>query len=1036
MFNKTLVSLILTSLILLSIVSITASVDAKSRIGPPEIKASAPTSIQLQEDQSNYYLDFYEIFNDTGDDLTFTIWTGSAWGSSFDNVNITISVKVNDTLEFSPKTDAFGTDAITVNATNPNPESNHHIMTVSILPVNDLPVIESIGNLQVKNLNSISLYAEQNHWFNETVMASDADGDNLVFMDNTSLFDIDYQSGEISFKPGDKDVGYHFINLTVSDINGTNSEDWINVKLTILNVNDPPTAIIISPENGSTIEYYSVYFEGEGSDPDIIHGDQLSFEWSSDLDGVFSKNEFAYPYILSPGKHNITFKVTDLKGLYDEVTIVVTIEEYYEPSYVSIELELEDNYYFMKKNESITTKAYIESYGSGDINVTLESRTNFNFSGECKLDVNNLILSSYDSESITFTINCTPDQPPGIYPVDIYVDAISTDVDESNPKDNEDKYMYTDYDMDTIFLIIEDDSNINNKQAEKPIWEKGFKWNYTINLPEEILETASADGTISMEITDDTSIDVDGSDYDVYVLEENSLIDSTDDLFQDMSMYINQSITYYHHKSNLAIVKYDEQSIAQIDFDGMEIELESESEVTYEPPYDNYEFPIIPGEKWKAKTTCTDDYEYRYSGEFSDIERDIDIIDEIHSFVCIGIETVTVPAGTFEVYAILEYDSEYDDIGRRRNSRSIFTDSIEMSEMSIDYYSPKTRSIVKSMVFSQMYNDEAEDWKDENYWTKATSAELISYDLLETVPVNDTEPDKDPKNNSDDDNDENGLPDDWEDLYDIKDPEGDNDNDGFSNLDEYLNGTNPLNSKDTPENPIDTDNDGLPDAWEQFHNLDPLNPGDALEDTDNDGFSNLEEYDSGTFPRNEFDHPVIKDDDQQNDDSSVFGLGKVGNVDAAYLIIVILIMIIMILLYVMVIQRKRHNRYRGQFNLADGAETRVPEPGSQVLPQSKQNGILYQPVPPQHQPPGEVSSVPTYVPASNSGVSPQHNRPFPPPPPPTYDGPKNKTEYYVPSSDATSQQPSAQYTPPPPPPSTQPPPPSNMDSKRKNQYFR
>jgi hypothetical protein len=46
----------------------------------------------------------------------------------------------------------------------------------------------------------------------------------------------------------------------------------------------------------------------------------------------------------------------------------------------------------------------------------------------------------------------------------------------------------------------------------------------------------------------------------------------------------------------------------------------------------------------------------------------------------------------------------------------------------------------------------------------------------------------------------------------------------------------------------DTDGDGLPDAWESSNGLDPVNPTDAALDSDLDGFSNLEEYYNGTNP--------------------------------------------------------------------------------------------------------------------------------------------------------------------------------------------
>jgi len=46
----------------------------------------------------------------------------------------------------------------------------------------------------------------------------------------------------------------------------------------------------------------------------------------------------------------------------------------------------------------------------------------------------------------------------------------------------------------------------------------------------------------------------------------------------------------------------------------------------------------------------------------------------------------------------------------------------------------------------------------------------------------------------------------------------------------------------------DNDMDGMPDDWETEHNLNPYNSGDAFEDADGDGKTNLQEYLDGTDP--------------------------------------------------------------------------------------------------------------------------------------------------------------------------------------------
>ena len=52
------------------------------------------------------------------------------------------------------------------------------------------------------------------------------------------------------------------------------------------------------------------------------------------------------------------------------------------------------------------------------------------------------------------------------------------------------------------------------------------------------------------------------------------------------------------------------------------------------------------------------------------------------------------------------------------------------------------------------------------------------------------------------------------------------------------------------------DNDGMPDTYETTHGFNPLDPADANADADNDGFTNLEEYQNNTDPRDANSRPI------------------------------------------------------------------------------------------------------------------------------------------------------------------------------------
>jgi len=49
--------------------------------------------------------------------------------------------------------------------------------------------------------------------------------------------------------------------------------------------------------------------------------------------------------------------------------------------------------------------------------------------------------------------------------------------------------------------------------------------------------------------------------------------------------------------------------------------------------------------------------------------------------------------------------------------------------------------------------------------------------------------------------------------------------------------------------PTDSDGDGIPDVWERHYGLNPQDFSDGSADKDGDGYSNLEEYLNGTDPR-------------------------------------------------------------------------------------------------------------------------------------------------------------------------------------------
>jgi hypothetical protein len=96
----------------------------------------------------------------------------------------------------------------------------------------------------------------------------------------------------------------------------------------------------------------------------------------------------------------------------------------------------------------------------------------------------------------------------------------------------------------------------------------------------------------------------------------------------------------------------------------------------------------------------------------------------------------------------------------------------------------------------------------------------------------------------------------------------------------------------------DSDNDGMPDWWEDTYKLDPYDASDAGQDIDDDGMTNLEEYQQGTNPI--ISDKKLSDDDKKASDDDEKGL-------SFEIILAIIIIVVILLLIFIIVKKKRKN---------------------------------------------------------------------------------------------------------------------------------
>ncbi|UCE37531.1 MAG: PKD domain-containing protein [Thermoplasmata archaeon] len=241
-----------------------------------------------------------------GDKITFT-----------DNTDMFDIDPTSGVIQFIPTNEDVGLNAVTVEINDDDKGTSTVILLLRITNENDPPTLEQIG----------SLIAYEDSEFSYTVLASDVDSDDtLTFSEDTELFEIDSETGIITFTPTNDQVGIEVITITVTDSQGAIDSETLT--FTVLNTNDPPVLSSI-PNQFAEVGKQFTYTVSATDDDDAV----LIFSDNSDLfviDTVTGTISFT-PRKGDEGVHRITITVIDGQGEQDSQVVTFEIEGGPEP---------------------------------------------------------------------------------------------------------------------------------------------------------------------------------------------------------------------------------------------------------------------------------------------------------------------------------------------------------------------------------------------------------------------------------------------------------------------------------------------------------------------------------------------------------------------------------------------------------------------------------------------------------------------------------------------------------------------------------
>jgi hypothetical protein len=243
----------------------------------------------------------FSAWDPENDSLTFAVVSGPSHGS--------VTVQSNGTFTYTPGTSYSGSDSFTYKANDGSLDSNVATVSITVQPVNQPPVLDSIPDQSIAEGSTLQL----------TAQATDPESppETLTFSLGQGApagMTIDGTTGQLTLPAGDGPASYS-ATVIVTDNGSPPLSDSKTFNITVNNV--APTAAVTGPTDG--VPWQTLSFVLSATDPssaDQVAGFTFAVAWG---DGATQTQASVSPLTLShaysaSGSYTISVTATDKDG--------------------------------------------------------------------------------------------------------------------------------------------------------------------------------------------------------------------------------------------------------------------------------------------------------------------------------------------------------------------------------------------------------------------------------------------------------------------------------------------------------------------------------------------------------------------------------------------------------------------------------------------------------------------------------------------------------------------------------------------------